>query len=459
MFTTYKLNLFLNTAFFLILLILISCRKESVFKYTSKPQVIVNGKDIRFVNTQVHFVKDTVYIIASDIIIKAGNSFTIDAGTLIKVNSGPITITIEAGGKIEAKGTSAEPIVFTVNAPKGRAGANYNWGGIRIYGNASIKNSGTLSFVRIEFAGSIDYSDVLLFSDVRDETTINNIQISYSKSTPSFNFSGGNCNAFNLVSYLSSGTDFILQKGYKGKLQNLLAYRYPSYANKISFLASNGTPPYFVPVYNDYLAGMFIGDTGTMPTISNLSVIGPDTTYTLNSIYTQGPPNERAALITGTGCKFYIANSLFFGSASKGYGKGFFLDNINTAKALNFGQSTFTHSILYHADTANIFYIAPGTYPPYIAQDFKSFMLQPQFNNIILLKASEAMLSDELYHYYGSAPNPFPNPGSPLLRGAAFTGPFADSFFKPVSNIGALGTEDWLKGWVNFIPLQTDYNY
>jgi len=50
-------------------------------------------------------------------------------------------------------------------------------------------------------------------------------------------------------------------------------------------------------------------------------------------------------------------------------------------------------------------------------------------------------------------------PGSPVLTGANFEEtPFSDPFFNKVSYVGALGTDNWLKDWTNFMPLRTRYN-
>ena len=54
-------------------------------------------------------------------------------------------------------------------------------------------------------------------------------------------------------------------------------------------------------------------------------------------------------------------------------------------------------------------------------------------------------------------PNFLPNSGSPLLNGAEFSGPFADSFFENVSFRGAFGTTNWTNGWTNWDPQNTAY--
>ena len=113
---------------------------------------------------------------------------------------------------MKAAGTAAEPIVFTQNAAKGTAGIgvadskNY-WGGISIYGNPDGKTSGNIQYLRLEFAGANNNS-ALFLSGVSNQTVINNVQVSYSFSN-AFEWSGGNCNAVNLVSFGSSRCRFL----------------------------------------------------------------------------------------------------------------------------------------------------------------------------------------------------------------------------------------------------------
>jgi hypothetical protein len=429
---------------------LTGCKKE-VFQNREKPQLIIAAGDPRLQENTIHFYADTVYVLASNLIIDSGKTLAIDAGTIIKVNN-RLSVDIQSGAKIEAKGTADNPIIFTSAAGKGGAGVGTGssggerwWYGVRIYGNPALDGSGSLSYVRIEFAGGNlvggAASPAMLLQQVTAATTIDHIQVSYSFSESSFDISGGDVNATHLVSYASAGTDFHINNGYTGKLQYLLAYRHPYFP--------------FSPVGPDF-GGMLIEGAATFPVISNLSVIGPDLQKGLsikyNDTITSSGAGKRAAALIVKGGKFHISNSVFMGFPRG----GFYLDDRSAAIALNDRVSTFTHSIVHSTDSARAFYLGKTVFPPFESKHFRDLMMNPDFDNMQVLHFGDFMLTNPFdYDLY---PDPFPQPGSLLLNGAVYDGAFTDPFFKQVSWRGALGTDNWLQNWSNFIPLQTEYN-
>jgi hypothetical protein len=92
----------------------------------------------------------------------------------------------------------------------------------------------------------------------------------------------------------------------------------------------------------------------------------------------------------------------------------------------------------------------------YTSEDFKNYALQPVFGHRLFSSSDEFMLTDPFN--YDVDPDPLPKTGSPLLTGANFDGLFSDPFFEKVEYRGALGTNNWMQGWTNFLPLQTNYN-
>jgi hypothetical protein len=452
--------------FVLVIMILtvsvMGCKKNSEYQEKQKPELIIRADDPRLQSQTIHFFKDTVYIIAVNLQRDSGQTLEIDAGTLVKVNN-KMSITMNVGSTIEAKGTQIEPIVFTSSAARGGAGAGSGttggerwWYGIRIYGNSltgSTRGSGTLTYVRIEFAGGNEnFSNLpsLLLKNTTKETIIENVQVSYSFKTPSFEISGGNCNASNLLSYASGSTDFYLRDGYIGLLQHLIAYRHPYFPSSRVFFPSQN------------LAGLLITGTGTFPALSNVTVIGPDLQKgtlgdagVYSDTFATGSFNSKrvASLVVTGGSKFRIRNSIFLGFP-KG---GFYLDDRNSALSLESKESEFSFSSVHSNDSARVFFLPPNLFPGIGSKDFKALMLQPEFSNQIYLQSDAFMLTNP-FNYDGD-PDPMPRSGAPILSGANFDGAiFSIPFFKKVNFRGALGTDNWLHSWVNFIPLQTDYN-
>jgi len=436
---------------FIVTASLFSCKKDSIYVNRRLPETTIAAGDPRLASNIIHLSKDTAYILGTNLRRDSGQTLSIEAGTLIKVMD-RLSIVINPGATIEAKGDAGAPIVFTSSADKGGAGpvtpdngpfTDHYWSGIAIYGDPSGSagtGSGTLSYVRIEFAGgnanSVAWPSLLL-QNVNRQTTLENIQVSYAYANSSFEFYGGDCNARNLVSYASGHNDFYLHQGYKGMLQGLLAYRQPLF------------PFYYVPY--DF-AGMYISDVNTSPAISNLTVLGPDLQTGTSTSYTTPIVQNVAALVTTGGCQFHVRNSVLLGFPKQGWS----LDNNATALSIANGQSDLIYSILHCNDSLKTFYLKPGTYGSLTSSDFKNFMLQPSFNNEVFLNSSQFMLTDPFN--YDVRPDPLPRPASPLLSGAKFDGLFTDEFFQKVNYRGALGTDNWLKDWTNFLPLQTNYN-
>ena len=191
----------------------------------------------------------------------------------------------------------------------------------------------------------------------------------------------------------------------------------------------------------------------TFPSISNLSVIGPDLQPGTSDKYKE--LTVASLLISGT-AKFHIRNTVLAGFP-KG---GFYINSPESGKALQFSESDFTYSFVHSNDSSRTFYIPDNLVPlipPVTAKDFKNFMLRPQFHNQLVLNTSEYQFTDPYNYDYG--PNPLPKQASPLVNGANFDAPvFNNSFFKKVDYRGAIGTDNWLQGWTNFLPLQTNYN-
>ena len=145
-------------------------------------------------------------------------------------------------GKIVAVGTSSSPIVFTAQSQQ--IGA---WGGIIINGKARINvaggtevaeagglvyggnddadNSGTLKYVRVEYAGAAitggtaEYNAFSFFG-VGSGTVLENLQ-AYKGADDAFEFFGGAVNATNLAAFGCEDDNIDWDRGYRGTLSNI----------------------------------------------------------------------------------------------------------------------------------------------------------------------------------------------------------------------------------------------
>jgi len=201
------------------------------------------------------FYTDTVYTLSGYIKVQGGATLTIQPGTQIV---GDTTVPgsslwILRGAKIQAIGTAAQPIVFTsARSPGNRKPGD--WGGIIMIGNGIINrtgtpilteggaagqaenyaggndnsdNSGTLKYVRIEFAG-FDVSNgagqelnSLSSYAVGRGTTYEYIQ-TMSGLDDSFEFWGGAVDSRYLVSYESGDDHYDWTEGYVGRTQFMI---------------------------------------------------------------------------------------------------------------------------------------------------------------------------------------------------------------------------------------------
>ncbi|MEG0456412.1 MAG: hypothetical protein RR559_13945, partial [Bacteroides sp.] len=193
---------------------------------------------------------------------------------------------VEQGGKIEAVGTAAAPIVMT--AENEEAGA---WGGLHICGRAPINigstgksevgdapyggtdaddNSGTLKYIRLEYAGykftSEKECNGFTFYGVGRGTTLEYLE-AYKGSDDGFEWFGGTVNAKYLMSVSNSDDSFDWTEGWSGKAQFLVAYQEPS--------ATLGYTCDCLIEADNYDKNMDATPVSS-PTLSNLTLIGAD---------------------------------------------------------------------------------------------------------------------------------------------------------------------------------------
>jgi hypothetical protein len=199
------------------------------------------------------------------LVVGANATLTIAAGTTIRAKKGTgAAIIVLPGGKILAQGQKDAPVVLTSDDPAPRAG---DWRGVFVLGNAprvgtnpfdgdpllsyggtaANDASGTLEFVRIEYAQS-----GLVLGGVGTGTKIDSVQVRQTNDN-CFVFTGGTVDARHLVCQQALDEQFEIALGYRGKLQFLFGQRVaPGDAHHAILVDGQDTAPV---IYNATLCG------------------------------------------------------------------------------------------------------------------------------------------------------------------------------------------------------------
>lgn len=412
------------------------------------------------------------YLLKGYVFVRSGNTLTIPAGTIIygdKASKG--TLIIDVGGKIEAMGTVDKPIIFTSKFGAGERDKG-DWGGIVLLGRANVnqnnpgiegvnpavnygtqnstsfdeESSGTLKFVRIEFAGVAlspnNEVNGLTMGGVGRGTVIENVQVSFN-GDDSFEWFGGTVNAKNLVSLAAWDDDFDTDFGYTGKVQFALAVRDPFSADQSG---SNGFES-----DNDATGTMALPNTA--PVFSNVTILGPrfDSTTSISGNYQNGAHLRRRT-----------ATSIF-NSVITGFPTGIRLDGVDAYNNYNNGDGVLANNLLIALGNASSTKALAGA-NSVTDQQVKDYYNPLNAAGIFVLKSTDFTalgLNKDLY--FGKT-NPYPaNPSfgvsaGTISSGASFSNAkLSGTFFQSVNHLGAFGATDWTDGWTTFDPKSITY--
>lgn len=432
----------------------------------------------------------------------------IEAGTIIigdRQSKG--TLVVQRGSQINAIGTAEEPIVFTSERPVGQREPG-DWGGVVICGYAdnnqagkiaqlegsygawhggkgnirNTDNSGTLKFVRIEYAGiAINPNqevNSLTLGSVGSGTTIENVQCSFGLDD-SFEWFGGTVNCKNLIAYRGLDDDLDVDFGYSGNVQFALVIRGASLADQSG---SNG-----FEVDND--GGGTLTEPFTSAIFSNVSIFGPKANReTALSLQFQNAAHLRRSN------KIKIHNSFF-----TAFPNGILIDGPNTVTFAGNGDLVLKNNVLAGVDNwggngfgnaGTVFATAPanGANHPNAPRGFRvaasnTALGSSAFANGIWTIADPAQINSQAPEDWFTAnntiisgwnttgvnlnlnanifeigtPTLLPGAGSVLLSGADFTG--FPTFFTSVAYKGAFGTTDWTATWAEWNPSVKDYGF
>lgn len=286
-------------------------------------------------------LKDKVYALSGEYIVKTGATLTIEEGVKIVAMTNDESvdyILVQQGAKIEAVGTKENPIIMT--SDKKESGA---WGGLHICGKAHTNaengegtseignaayggsadndNSGTLKYIRLENTGyaldSEHEANGISFYGVGNGTTVEYVQ-AYNGSDDGFEFFGGSVDVKHMVVTNCSDDSFDWTEGWNGRGQFLVAYQEAKETlgfdcDCLMECDNNGKNFAATPV--------------ACPTLANLTLIG------------NGGEKQGVRLRAGTQVKMY--NALITGK-----GKCLTTETTETEKALVDGTSVLNYVTL-----------------------------------------------------------------------------------------------------------------
>ena len=145
-------NLKLLQAILIATLLFTSCKKDPVVEIqepTSTSNTVVTDSGNGTGNTT--WTADKTYVLNGFVFVNAGQTLTIEPGTVIKgaggTGSNASALIVARGGSIIAEGTSENPIIFTADVDDLNGSVDWRarglWGGLIVLGNASLNSTGT----------------------------------------------------------------------------------------------------------------------------------------------------------------------------------------------------------------------------------------------------------------------------------------------------------------------------
>jgi hypothetical protein len=344
---------------------------------------VTNVDVVASITTDTHWTAGNTYLLKNQIYVKNNATLTIDAGVVIKGDHTAVGagLFVTKGAKVIAIGTETNPIVFTSDNAVGARNKG-DWGGVILLGKASFNinsgtnniegiaasidteygggltpddndNSGTLKYVRIEFAGYVygpnQEINGLTFGAIGRGTTVDYVQVSFANDD-SFEWFGGAVNCTHLVAYRGLDDDFDTDNGFSGKVQFCLAVRDPQISDAPAVSTSEGFE-------SDNNATSVAGTSFTTAAFSNCTMIGPSYRVTLPNGGVLASGYKRGARLRRN-TQLKIMNTIFMD-----YQEGLHVDGVTTETNAVNNDLKFKNNILAGiVTTAKILQVnSPGT--------------------------------------------------------------------------------------------------
>jgi hypothetical protein len=396
-----------------------------------KPVIVVTG-DVAATET---WTSANYYVLRGAVFVRSGSTLNIQAGTRVIGESGSVgTLIVERGGRINAIGTAAAPIVFTSDQPIGQRGRG-DWGGLIINGHAPLNfgtgeaagegdtgvyggtdpndNSGVLRYVRVEFAG-IEFSpdnelNGIAFQAVGRGTQVDHVQAHLSRDD-AMEFFGGTVDGKYMV--LSGAADDSLDWtfGWTGRMQFVAVLQRGDDADNGIEADNNEFNNEVLPrshpqIYNITLCG---DPTGIASEVQRASNLRRGTAFTIRNF-----------LITGFRTGFQISDNATLAQVNNGTSQ--------MGSGVSYGNLTNMHSSV------------------------TTFINNGRFPNVVVGQdggVPTAACANQ------ASPNFQPTSVATLAGGQlAPIQPPNDGFFEAVTFIGAVPPQpaaNWMSGWTSF---------
>jgi hypothetical protein len=197
-----------------------------------------------------------VYVLRGRCGVPSGQTLTIQPGVLVRSGSNlpPDYLVVDRGGRINAVGTAQAPIIMTSDQPSGSMDRG-DWGGLVLNGracancanciggvpcsseggagdfcgNSDADNSGTVRYVRVEYAGfeltPNNELNAFTMNAVGCATVLDHIQ-AHMGSDDGFEWFGGSAQLRYAVATGISDDDYDWQMGWRGKLQFAIGQKF-----------------------------------------------------------------------------------------------------------------------------------------------------------------------------------------------------------------------------------------
>ena len=434
---------------------------------------------------------DTAYLLSGFIHVANGATLTIQPGTIIKGDYNVLgsSLMIMRGAKIQAVGTADAPIVFTSSRAAGSRQPG-DWGGLLLVGNAinnrsgavavegtgtdgttvvggknytviynggttATDNSGTLTYVRVEFGGFAPLQDQefnsFTFCAIGSGTKASYLE-SLDGLDDSFEFFGGGFDLDHLVAFETADDVLDMSEGFSGRVQFVVAQ------STVQLVPRTGAGFYSVDlegIENDGCNGTgcdlgFDSAPFTIPLIANFTIIG------CGQQSCEGASGGHGMMLRrGTGG--YYINGVLARWAADGVSLRDAATYVRAGSvaAPSASADLQIRNVLFAETNGTLFQAQAGATP--------QNALDAAANSLILSTATAASLFTAI-PAVGATPASIasfdftPATGSPIATGglATFSGAIvtkAGTFVTPTAYMGGVAPAGpkWFTGWTNYV--------